>query len=64
MSARKLTNDQAAEIRHRAAEGEKRKVLAAEFGVSLSTVNSIIARRYYGTKTTTYGFVHPTKEKP
>jgi len=43
----KLTNAEAAEIRHRAASGELHRCLAREFGVSQSTVTYLVGGRTY-----------------
>ena len=43
----KLTEEKVIEIRRRHGDGEAVKALAAEFGVSSSTVSNIIARRIW-----------------
>lgn len=43
-----LTRDQVRALRQRHASGERRRVLAAEFGVSASTVKNIASRRTWG----------------
>ena len=47
--AARLSRVQALTIRSRIAQGERRKVLAREFGVSVSTVNAIAQRRIWQT---------------
>lgn len=39
---RKLTDEQYAEIRHRHTAGELQKVLAAEYGISGSTISRVV----------------------
>ena len=46
---RKLGDDQAAEIRRRAAEGELQRDLAREFGVAGNAISRIVLYRTYGT---------------
>jgi hypothetical protein len=43
----KLTDEQAAEIMRRATAGEKRKALAAEFGIHVSSISDLFSRRYH-----------------
>lgn len=44
----KLTDDQVREIRRRVAGGERRVLLAEEFGVTTGTISNIVIRRTYG----------------
>jgi len=41
----KLTEQQVREIRQRRANGEIKRVLAAEYGVSIPTIKAILSRR-------------------